>query len=184
MKKAGILCSLMTVTVLVAGRASAQMPPTPQPGPEHELLKKDVGVWDATVEMSGPPGTPPAVSKGTDTVTVACGGLWQVIEFKSELMGAPFEGRGFMGFDPAKKKYVGAWVDSMTASLSPMEASYDAATKTMTGWMEVPDPSGKLTKAKQTTEWKDADTRVFTMFTTAPDGKDYPILKITYKRRK
>ena len=23
----------------------------PTPGPEHEMLKKDVGTWDATVEM-------------------------------------------------------------------------------------------------------------------------------------
>ena len=37
------------------------------------------------------------------------------------------------------------------------------------------------TKTKETTEWKDADTRVFTMY--APDGKT-PVMRITYKRRK
>jgi hypothetical protein len=185
MRRAGIVWSLIAASVLLAGRAQAQMPSPPQPGPEHDLLKKDVGVWDATVEMSaGPPGTAPMVSKGTETVTLAVGGMWQVTEFKGELMGAPFEGRGLMGFDPGKKKYVGSWVDSMTPSISPMEASYDPATKTMTGWMEAPDPTGKLTKSKHTTEWRDADTRVFNMFMTAPDGKEYPVLKITYKRQK
>jgi hypothetical protein len=50
--------------------------------------------------------------------------------------------------------------------------------------MEGPDGSGAVTKTKHVTEWKDDDTRVFSMFMTAPDGKDYPVMKITYKRRK
>ena len=42
--------------LLVAGTARARaqqgMPPLPKPGPEHEVLKADVGVWDAVVEAS------------------------------------------------------------------------------------------------------------------------------------
>ena len=153
----------------------------PQPGPEHEMLKKDVGTWDATVEMFMP-GAPPSVSKGTETVTML-GGFWQLSEFKSEMMGQPFEGRGTTGYDPAKKKYVGTWVDTMTPGYYTVEATYDAATKTMTGTMEGPRPDGGVTrvKTKETTEWKDADTRVFTMY--APDGKA-PVMRISYKRRK
>ena len=85
----------------------------PTPGPEHEMLKKDVGTWDATVEMFMAPGAPPAVSKGTETVTML-GGFWQVGEFKSEMIGQPFEGQGITGYDPAKKKFVGTWVDTMS----------------------------------------------------------------------
>ena len=51
----------------------------------------------------------------------------------------------------------------------------------MTGTMEGPGPDGTLTKTKETTEWKDADTRVFTMY--APDGTT-PMMRISYKRRK
>ena len=103
----------------------------PTPGPEHEMLKKDVGTWDATVEMFMAPGAPPAVSKGTETVTML-GGFWQLTEFKSEMMGQPFEGRGATGYDPAKKKYVGTWVDSMTPGYYTVEGTYDPATKTLT----------------------------------------------------
>ena len=109
----------------------AQMPPMPPPGPEHEMLKKDVGTWDATVEMFMAPGAPPAVSKGTETVTMM-GGFWQLTEFKSEMMGQPFEGRGAMGYDPAKKKFVGTWVDTMAPAYYTVEGTYDAATKTLT----------------------------------------------------
>jgi len=174
------LAALSVSVLSLPALALAQMPPMPTPGPEHAMLKKDVGTWDATVETFMAPGTPPSVSKGTDTVTML-GGFWQLSEFKSEMMGQPFEGRGATGFDPAKKKYVGTWVDSMTPGYYTVEGAYDAATKTMTATMEGPDPTGAVTKTKETTVWPDPDTRVFTMY--APDGKTVS-MRITYKRRK
>ena len=36
---------------------------------------------------------------------------------------------------------------------------------------------------RETTEWKDFDTKVFTMFMTGADGKEVPTMKITYERR-
>ena len=172
--------SAVVALALAATLASAQMPAMPQPGPEHELLKKDVGTWDATVETFMAPGGAPMVSKGTDTVSMI-GGFWQVDDFKSEMMGQPFAGRGATGYDPAKKKYVGTWVDSMTPGYYTVEGTYDAATKTLNATMEGPDQSGAVVKTKQTTVWKDADTRVFTLY--GPDGSSVT-MRITYKRRK
>jgi hypothetical protein len=174
------LAALAVCLLVLAAPALAQMPPMPQPGREHEMLKKDVGTWDATVEMFMEPGAPASVSKGTEVVTTL-GGFWQVSEFKSEMMGQPFEGRGATGYDPAKKKWVGTWIDTMTPGYYTVEGTYDAATKTLTATMEGPDPSGAVTKIKETTEWKDADTRVFTMY--APDDKTVS-MRITYKRRR
>ncbi len=172
--------ALVSLGVLVSSPVLAQAPSMPQPGPEHEMLKKDVGTWDATVEMFTAPGAPPSVSKGTETASML-GGFWLLTEFKSEMMGQPFEGRGASGYDPTKKKYVGTWIDTMTPGYYTTEATYDAATKTMSSVMEGPDPSGQVTKTKATTEWKDADTRVFTIY--GPDGKSVG-MRITYKRRK
>jgi len=172
---------VLSVSLLaLAVPALAQMPPMPQPGPEHELLKKDVGTWDATVEMFMAPGAPPSVSKGTETLTMM-GGFWLLSEFKAEMMGQPFEGRGTTGYDPGRKKYVGTWVDSMTPGYYTVEGTYDAARKMLTEVMEGPDPSGAVAKTKATTEWTGADGRVFTMY--APDGKTVA-MRITYKRRK
>ena len=120
------------------------------------------------------------MSKGTEIVTML-GGFWQITEFKSEMMGQPFEGRGTTGYDPAKKKYVGTWIDTMTPGYATVEGTYDPATKTMTAMMEGPGPDGAVMKMKETTEWKDPDTRVFTMY--APDGQTVS-MRITYKRRK
>jgi Protein of unknown function (DUF1579) len=164
--------------------ASARAQDAPKPGPEHERLKKAVGAWDATVEMSQVPGKPPEVSKGTETSVLTGGGLWLITDFKSTMNGKPFEGHGIAGYDPAKKKYVGTWVDSWTTSLGVSEGTYDALTKKETAFMDMTEPDGKTTKMKMETEWKDDDTRVFTLWGPGPDGKEFPGLKITYKRRK
>jgi Protein of unknown function (DUF1579) len=173
-------CLGFGLSVVVGSVAAQEMP---KPGPEHEALKLDVGTWDAVVEMLEP-GKPPAVSKGTETVSVMTGGLWTVTDFKSTIMNAPFHGHGQNGFDPIKKKYVSTWVDSMSTGINFGEYTYDAKTKTMKGFMEGPDMTGRMMKMSQTTEWKDADTRVFSMSMPGPDGKDVPTMRITYKRRK
>jgi hypothetical protein len=98
--------------------------------------------------------------------------------------GQTFEGHGVAAYDPAKKKYVGSWTDSMSTGLSVSEATYDAAAKTSTGWMEGPDMTGNVMKMRSTVEYPDTDHRVFTMYSTGPDGKETPGMRITYTRRK
>lgn len=171
----------VVLALSLAAVAVAQHPPTP--GPEHALLKQDVGTWDANVEFWAAPNTPPAVSKGVSTVTML-GGFWQVDEFKSEFQGAPFEGRGETGYDPVKKKYVGVWVDSASTGLNLSESTYDPKTRTMDGWSEGAGPDGKPARTRGVTEWKDSDTRVFSMYAAGPDSKEFLTLRITYKRRK
>jgi uncharacterized protein DUF1579 len=168
---------------LAAGAASAQAPAPPKAGPEHEVLKGDVGTWDATVESFMPGAPAPMTSKGTETNTLM-GGLWLVTEFKADMMGTPFQGHGVTGYDPNKKKYVGTWVDTMSSGLGISEATWDAAAKTMTGTFEGPDMSGQVQKMKSVVTYKDPDTRVFTMSGPGPDGKDVKYMTITYKRRK
>ena len=63
------------------------------------------------------------------------------------------------------------------------ESTWDAATKTMTGSMESTDASGQHAKMKSVVEYKDAGTRVFTMYMTGPDGKEVPGMRITYKKK-
>lgn len=179
-KIASSLFVLAAAGLICARTARAQE--VPKPGPEHELLKKYVGVWDATIEMTEPGGQT-QTSKGTETCRMLSGGLWLVTQFKGELMGQTFEGNGATGYDPGKKKYVESWVDSMSTGIAVGDSTYDPATKTVTGTLESPDPSGKPMKMKAVTQWKDDTTRVFTMSFTGPDGKDMPALKISYKKR-
>ena len=180
---------LSLMTALAAGPAllaqpPGGMPPLPKPGPEHELFKHDEGVWDATVEAWMAPGAPPMTSKGVETNTLGCGGRCLVTDFKGDFGGMPFHGHGTTVYDSVKKKYVGSWTDSMSVGLSLGESTYDPAKKVLIGYMEGADPTGKVVKSKAIAEYKPEGSRVFTMYTTTPDGKEVPEMRITYVKRK
>jgi hypothetical protein len=167
-----VFCGLVLASLPLA----AQPPAPPKPGPEHELLKKFEGNWDATVSFMG------KESKGSATYKIDLGGFWLFEDFKGTFEGQKFEGRGTLGYDPLKKKYVATWVDSMMPSLLVMEGALDKDGKTFTETGEGPGPDGKLTKMKNVYEFKDKDTIVFTMY-MGQDGKDQQSFKITYKRK-
>jgi Protein of unknown function (DUF1579) len=175
----GLLMSLALSIVPVA--AAAQAPP-PTPGPEHAILKEDVGTWDASLEMMVPGAPPAAASKGVEVNAMGCNGLCLVTDFKGEIMGGPFHGHGVSAWDPAKKKYVGGWSDSMTPGVAVTESTWDAATKTMSGTMETPDGSGGTVKMRSTVEYA-AGKRVMSLFMTGSDGKEMSTMRITYTKR-
>jgi hypothetical protein len=147
----------------------------PKPGPEHAMLKKQEGTWDTTMKMAG------AESKGIATYKMELGGLWLASTFEGDLGGMKFTGKGLDTYDPAKRKYVGIWCDSMSTSPLVMEGTYDPATKTLTMAGEGPGMDGKPTRYKAVTEHPDDDTMTFRMYV---GGGTEPAFTITYKRKK
>jgi len=123
-------------------------------------------------------------SKGVETNALGCNGLCLVSDFKGDFGGTPFDGHGTSAYDPAKKKYVGTWTDSMSSGISLGESTYDPVKKVATGYMEGPDMTGKVVKTKAVVEYKTDGTRVFTMYNKTPDGKEVPGMRITYVKRK
>lgn len=184
LKRAALPIAIAALLVSIPALSAGQEMPLPKPGPEHQVLKDDEGTWDATVEIFAAPGQPPLTSKGVETNTLGCGGLCLISDFKGEMMpGQAFHGHGTTAFDSVKKKYVGSWTDSMSSGLMIGESTYDPTSKTVTGWMEGPDMTGKVAKMKSVVEYKDAGTRVFSMYGPGPDGKEGLGMRITYKRR-
>jgi hypothetical protein len=168
---------------LAPALAAAQAPPMPTPGPEHAMLKEDVGTWDASVEMvmPGAPAMPP--SKGVEVNAISCNGLCLVTDFKGDVMGAPFQGHGITTWDPARKVYIGSWSDSMAAGLATTEGTWDAAKKILNSTMTAPDGNGGTVKMRSTVEYS-AGKRVFSLYAPGPDGKEMPTMRITYTRQK
>jgi hypothetical protein len=150
----------------------------PKPGPEHEMLKQMEGNWDATIKMMG------QESKGKMTYKMGLGGLWLMSHFEGDFGGMKFEGRGMDTYNPAKKKYIGIWADSMETAPLISEGDFDKETKTLTMIGEGPGPDGKPAKYKSTVKMIDADTMEFTMAGPTPEGKEGVMLSISYKRKK
>lgn len=97
----------------------------PAPGPEHAELKKMEGKWDAKVKSGA------GDSTGAVNYHMACGGMWLVSEFEGDFGGMKFQGHGMDGYDPAKKKYVSVWVDSMSFRPTLFEGEMDAEKKNL-----------------------------------------------------
>ncbi len=185
MRTFGMCVSLVIALGLTTAPAMAQEgPPLPKPGPEHDIFKEIEGTWAARLESWATPEAEPTVSTGVETTRVGCGGLCLITDFEGSFMDMPFEGHGTDTYDPAKKKYVGSWTDSMSSGISMSESTYDAATKTMTGWIEGPDMTGEVSKMKTTSVIKDPKTRVFSMYNVGSDGKETLGMRITYTKQK
>lgn len=179
------VCTIAIALGLGTAVHAQDMPTLPKPGPEHAILAQDVGTWDAVIDLAGPPGAPAMSSKGVEVNTMGCGGLCLISDFKGELMpGVAFSGHGTTAYDPISKKYVGSWVDSMSAGMATSESTYDPATKKVTGTMAARDMTGAMSKSRTVSESADADHRVMMMFATMPDGKEMQTMRITYTRQK
>jgi hypothetical protein len=160
--------------------------PADDPGawPEQEILKREEGVWNATVQLVPEPGTEPEVSNGVETNLLATGGRWLISDFKGRLKDQPFQGHGVLGYDAARKRFVRAWVDTTQTNLWTASGTYDPATRTLTMWMETPDASGQTQRFRTTTIWKDNDTKIYTMYAPGPETTEAAGMIITYRRRK
>ena len=156
----------------------------PTPGPEHAVLKQEVGRWEAKIKMWAGPGEP--VESAGMEVNKMIGGFWLVSDFKGDMMGQEFQGHGTFGYDAAKKQYSGSWIDSFSPNVMHMTGNYDAATKPMTYVGEGMAPDGTAMKSKLVTVFKDDGTRHMTMHAPSPDGGDemVKVMEIVYTKMK
>lgn len=167
------ICAVAVLGFLTAPVARAQE--LPKPGPEHAMLKKMEGTWEATAKGGG------TETKGTMTYKMALNGLWLMSKFEGEFAGQKFEGHGMDSYDPMKKKFVSVWVDTMATSPLVLEGTHDKDKKTTSLSGEGPGMDGKPTKYRTVSEMKDDDNVVFNLY--MGDAKE-PMVTITYKRKK
>ncbi|HVS18277.1 MAG TPA: DUF1579 domain-containing protein [Planctomycetota bacterium] len=166
--------------VTAAGVTAAGLRQGPvEPDRMHTWLQSHVGNWDAKIDGMM------ADSVGTWVVKEGPGGLWLVSEFKTDdMMGGPFHGMEFFGYDADSKTFTSYWIDSSSTRCSKLEGTYDAATKTMTLHGKVPGPTGEMVDVTHVTSYPDADHMKFEMKGAGPDGSEMTFMTIEYTRRK
>ncbi len=170
-----LVLPVVTLAALLLG-SSALIAQEPQsPGKEHEELKALEGTWDAVMTMSDGSET-----KAVSEFRMTCGGMWLESDFKGDLGGQAFHGRGLDSYDATKKQYVSIWVDSMNGSPMMLTGKKEGKVTTMTG--EGPGPSGSM-KYKTISTSESADKMSFKMFMVS-DGNDVELMTVKYTRRK
>ncbi len=157
----------------------------PKPTQEHAWLHKFTGEWTTQIETSMAPDQPTMQCSGTLS-SRQIGGFWVLNEMKGDMGGSPMVGIQTIGYDEAKKKYVGTWVDSMTAFMWKYEGSVDPAGQTLT--LQADGPSfkgdGKLAKFQDIYEFKSDDEIIMTSRVLGDDGNWFTFMSGTIKRVK
>jgi len=126
---------------------------------ECEILQKEVGEWDAMVKAPEAPGQPAKEESATEHVAAICGGAWLWSDFRGTMMGQPFEGHSLFGYDAQEKKYVGWWLDSMSAIPMRTTGGFDDASKVCTMTGNCIDGAGKPFSVKEVLTWKSDDSK-------------------------
>lgn len=175
---------LPLLAVLAGTGLLAQEMPAPKPTSHHLALQRQVGTWDAEVRLFMAPGKPPMVSKGVQVNKLVPGGLWLTSEFKSEMLGTPFEGRGIFGFDTGTGKHLGSWADSMVTGLALPVGSCKDDCREVTMTFEGPGMDGKPVTYREVTVEKGPDTLLMTMSIKGKEGPFVRNMEIEYTRRK
>jgi hypothetical protein len=156
------------------------------PGAGHEVLKSVEGEWNVASRHWMKPGDKPQESAGTSTITWILGGRYLKQEFKGEMMGRPYEGLGFVGYDNVRKEYASVWMDNMSTGLFRSTGQYDKGSKTIKdeGTFSCPVTGEKNMWFRS--EWKIAgkSKHVFSMFMKGPDGNEFKSMELVYTRAK
>lgn len=157
-----------------------------EPQKEHAWLERLVGEWEGEIEASMGPGQPPMKHRSKESVR-SLGGVWVLCEGRSEMPGG---GTGTtlmtLGYDPARKRYVGTFVGSMMTNMWVYDGAMGAAGSVLTLDTEGPSftAEGKTAKYQDIIEIKDDDHRVLSSRFLGDDGQWHHFMTANYRRVK
>jgi len=155
------------------------------PGPQHEMLKKLAGDWNAKVRFQMDPSQPWQESASTSTITMLMDGRYCQEVVSGQMMGGPFNGIGITGYDNVIGKYVGTWIDNMGTGIETMQGTADAGGKVITWIGTMSDPvTGKPSRNRMVTTIVDDDHHTLEMYAVQPGAKkETKTMTIEYSRK-
>jgi hypothetical protein len=161
----------------------------------HKLLASFDGNWEYTVRMwmDGDPSKKPDESKGTATRKSIMGGRYVEMDvtgkFKmpgpdGKMQEMDFTGHGMEGYDNAKQKFVGTWIDSMGTGIVFSEGTYDAASKMFTYTSEYQMAPGVKQNIRETLKVPDNNHMTMEWYENRPGQGEVKTMEIAYTRKK
>jgi len=153
-----------------------------EPLAEHRWLQALVGDWTFEGEGTMGPDKPPHRFTGTETVR-SIGGVWVQLEGRGEMPdGTPSITLMTLGYDPAKKRYLGTWIGSMMTHMWIYDGVLDGNVLTLE--TEGPDfvTEGKTTRYRDTIEIESAEHRVLSSQALGDDGSWHTFMTAHYRR--
>lgn len=179
------IASFVAAALAVPAALAAQVPGAPGPAQEHEWLQRLAGEWEAELEVMTQPGQPPLKLKSTETIR-RIGQYWILTEGETKPPAMPYARALALGYDTARKKYVGTWVDSNSTYIGRYEGAMDAAGTTLTLEGELPHPHDglRMVKVREVIELKSPDQKVVTTSLQGDDGNWFTLVTVNARRKK
>ncbi len=149
-----------------------------EPQKEHQWLQKLVGEWTYEADV-------PVKCGGTQSVR-SLDGVWIIGESKGEMPGGAVATMIItLGYDPARKAFVGTWIGSMMTNLWVYDGKLDATETILTLDCEGPamDGSAKLDKYQDIIEVVNAGHWILRAQVLGEDGAWKPFMTTHYRRK-
>jgi len=162
----------------VRAAALAALLAPPQDPPAERLLQRFVGTWDVRLTRAGEA----EAAEGRETGRRLEGGLWVVLDHRGRYLGRAYEGRILLGYEPARKKFVGVWVGNFGPGLNSFEG--EASGSTLTLWVDCVDArTGERVKERMVYEFPGPGRRTLTFYGRGEDGRERATAVMTFVRR-
>ena len=155
------------------------------PGERHAHFAKLAGSWTTRTKSWMDPAKPPEETTGSCELKVVLGGRYLEQRFEGSMMGQPFSGIGYTGYDNAKKKYESYWIDTAGTGMMILTGTPDKTGKKTVYTGSMLDPTnGKKVALRSVDTEVDADNLLFEMWMSGPDGKMAKSMEMVYTRKK
>lgn len=157
------------------------------PGDLHKMLAKYDGNWTGATTAWMEEGGQPVKSTSECTNKMIFGGRYQLSNYKGNFIGMPFEGMSIMGYDNAKKKFFGTWIDNMGTGMMTAEGVWNPSKKSIEFKGKATDPTqaNKECEMREVYTFNDGNTYTFEMYGPEPKtGKEMKTMEIKFVRKK
>lgn len=140
------------------------------PGPQHEVLARNIGTWTANCKMLTPDGATAMESKGQAVYSSFLDGRFIKCDVTGDMGGTPMQGMGLYGYDNVGKTFQATWVMSCGTGMMMGKGEASPDNKTFTWTYDYNCPlNKKLVKMRDVEKHPDANT--ITIETYGPDPK-------------
>ena len=167
-----------------AAQATAALEAAMTPGAGQKVLANMVGNFDVKIRVWSAQGGAPLESQAVAINSWVLGERYVQTVFSGFVLGAPFDGFGYMGYDNAGKQYQAAWMDSGSTGITWYTGKLDAAGKSALLKASISDPiTGKPAPLELRVAFKDSG-HVTEIWGQGMGSKMFKMMELTYTKAK
>lgn len=152
------------------------------PNEHHEKLHAFEGAWHAQMRYRMDQGASAEPGEFESEFKVVMDGRFVEEHVTSETPMGEFRGRGLMGYDNTKRRYVATWFDNTSTTIHMSEGYYDAGSKAFEFHGESPGMDGEWAEVRSVLEWTGKNTFTLEEWVYEDDGTRWQRFGAEYRR--